>query len=102
MPENAAADNLPSAVRACPPDALRQALRRRMLIRGFEERAEECCTRRAIDGAMHLSIGQEESAVGASMPPQAQDNITSTHRGRGRCIAGGGGRAHVRRILRQG
>ncbi len=39
-----------------------------------------------IHGTMHLSIGQEASAVGATMPLTDADYITSTHRGHGHCI----------------
>jgi pyruvate dehydrogenase E1 component alpha subunit len=38
---------------------------------------------------MHLSIGQEASAVGAILPLRADDYILSTHRGHGHCIAKG-------------
>ena len=56
-----------------------------------------------IHGTMHLSIGQEASAVGICMPLARDDQITSTHRGHGHCIAKGAEvKTHVRRILRQG
>jgi pyruvate dehydrogenase E1 component alpha subunit len=38
---------------------------------------------------MHLSIGQEASAVGTTLPLEAHDYILSTHRGHGHCIAKG-------------
>jgi pyruvate dehydrogenase E1 component alpha subunit len=38
---------------------------------------------------MHLSIGQEASAMGICMPLKPDDQITSTHRGHGHCIAKG-------------
>ena len=38
---------------------------------------------------MHLSIGQEASAVGACWPLRPADVITSTHRGHGHCLAKG-------------
>ena len=38
---------------------------------------------------MHLSIGQEATAVGICMPLTDADAITSTHRGHGHCIAKG-------------
>ena len=59
------------------------------LIRKFEEGAEECYTRGLIHGTMHLSIGQEASALGICMPLTMEDQITSTHRGHGHCIAKG-------------
>ena len=56
-----------------------------------------------IHGTMHLSIGQEASAVGTCMPLQRRRHITSTHRGHGHCIAKGAeSRNDVRRVLRQG
>ena len=40
-------------------------------------------------GFVHLSIGQEASAVGACWPLGPTDVITSTHRGHGHCLAKG-------------
>lgn len=68
---------------------LRLALRRMHLIRKFEEAAEQSYIRGLIHGTMHLSIGQEASAVGAAAPLRAEDYILSTHRGHGHCIAKG-------------
>ena len=42
-----------------------------------------------IHGTMHLSIGQEASAVGSTMALRKTDYITSTHRGHGHCIGKG-------------
>jgi pyruvate dehydrogenase E1 component alpha subunit len=70
-------------------EALREALRRMYLIRRFEEGAEDAYMRGLIHGTMHLSIGQEASAVGACMDLRKSDYITSTHRGHGHCIAKG-------------
>jgi pyruvate dehydrogenase E1 component alpha subunit len=42
-----------------------------------------------VHGTMHLSIGQEASAVGICLPLSDTDQITSTHRGHGHCIAKG-------------
>ena len=71
------------------PDQLKEALRRMCLIRRFEEGAEEAYMRGLIHGTMHLSIGQEASAVGATMALRKTDYITSTHRGHGHCIGKG-------------
>ena len=71
------------------PEALQDALRRMYLIRRFEEGAEDSYMRGLIHGTMHLSIGQEASAVGACMHLRKTDYITSTHRGHGHCIAKG-------------
>ncbi|WP_412050751.1 thiamine pyrophosphate-dependent dehydrogenase E1 component subunit alpha [Hoeflea sp. Naph1] len=79
--------NTPYAIRAYSPEALKSALRKMILIRKFEEGAEDCYTRGLIHGTMHLSIGQEASAVGSCMSLSDEDKITSTHRGHGHCIA---------------
>jgi acetoin:2,6-dichlorophenolindophenol oxidoreductase subunit alpha len=71
------------------PEELKEALRRMILIRRFEEGAEEAYMRGLIHGTMHLSIGQEASAVGATMALRKTDYITSTHRGHGHCIGKG-------------
>lgn len=81
--------NLPFAYRRYDPATLREALRKMYLIRRFEEGAEESYMRGLIHGTMHLSIGQEASAVGICMALRADDQITSTHRGHGHCIAKG-------------
>ncbi|MCR4268688.1 thiamine pyrophosphate-dependent dehydrogenase E1 component subunit alpha [Nitratireductor sp. ZSWI3] len=68
---------------------LRDALRKMYLIRQFEEGAEESYMRGLIHGTMHLSIGQEASAVGICLGLSDDDQITSTHRGHGHSIAKG-------------
>ncbi len=70
-------------------DALRLAMSRMHLIRKFEEAAEASYMRGLIHGTMHLSIGQEASAVGATLELAREDYILSTHRGHGHCIAKG-------------
>lgn len=85
----AGAANVPFAFRAYTPDQLRGVLHKMHLIRKFEEGAEDSYTRGLIHGTMHLSIGQEASALGICAPLKADDQITSTHRGHGHCIAKG-------------
>ena len=68
---------------------LSRALKKMHLIRRFEETAEASYARGLIHGTMHLSIGQEASAVGAILPLRPDDYILSTHRGHGHCIAKG-------------
>jgi 2-oxoisovalerate dehydrogenase E1 component len=63
--------------------------RRMLLIRGFEERVAALYRDGEVPGFVHLSIGQEASAVGACWPLRATDVITSTHRGHGHCLAKG-------------
>ncbi|MCC7039570.1 MAG: thiamine pyrophosphate-dependent dehydrogenase E1 component subunit alpha [Burkholderiales bacterium] len=69
---------------------LERALLRMHLIRKFEETAEASYMRGLIHGTMHLSIGQEASAVGTALALAPDDYILSTHRGHGHCIAKGG------------
>ena len=65
-------------------------LQRRMLvIRGFEERVARLYRDGLVPGFVHLSIGQEASAVGACWSLRPDDVITSTHRGHGHCLAKG-------------
>ena len=63
--------------------------RRMLLIRGFEQRVAELYRDGEVPGFVHLSIGQEATAVGACWPLQSADVITSTHRGHGHCLAKG-------------
>jgi 2-oxoisovalerate dehydrogenase E1 component len=63
--------------------------RRMRRIRRFEERAAELYRQSEVPGFVHLSIGQEASAVGACAPLDERDVITSTHRGHGHCLARG-------------
>ncbi|MER9334647.1 thiamine pyrophosphate-dependent dehydrogenase E1 component subunit alpha, partial [Mesorhizobium sp. M0293] len=88
--------NLPFVYRQYSAEQLRGVLHKMYLIRRFEEGAEECYTRGLIHGTMHLSIGQEASAMGICMPLAEDDQITSTHRGHGHCIAKG---AEVKRMF---
>jgi len=81
--------NRPYALQAYSPERLMDALLKMVLIRKFEEGAEESYTRGLIHGTMHLSIGQEASAVASCMALTDEDKITSTHRGHGHCIAKG-------------
>ena len=71
------------------PAQLEDMLHQMLLIRAFEESAEQLYLQGMIHGTMHLSIGQEGSAVGAIAALRADDYILSTHRGHGHCIAKG-------------
>ena len=63
--------------------------RRMLLIRGFEQRVASLYRDSEVPGFVHLSIGQEATAVGACWPLDPIDVITSTHRGHGHCLAKG-------------
>jgi 2-oxoisovalerate dehydrogenase E1 component len=67
--------------------------RRMLVIRGFEQRVAALYRDGEVPGFVHLSIGQEASAVGACWPLGPADVITSTHRGHGHCLAKGLGPA---------
>ncbi|MEI6648928.1 MAG: thiamine pyrophosphate-dependent dehydrogenase E1 component subunit alpha [Actinomycetes bacterium] len=58
-------------------------------IRKFEEAVEDLFGRGMMHGTMHLSIGQEASPTGVCLALNIDDQITSTHRGHGHCIAKG-------------
>ena len=81
--------NRPKVYDRLTPDAVLDALRRMRRIRRFEEAAEDSYIRGLSYGTMHLSIGQEATAVGVCVPLSDADCITSTHRGHGHCIAKG-------------
>src|SRR2546423_6574728 len=70
-------------------DELVEMYRRMLVIRGFEERVAALYRDGEVPGFVHLSIGQEASAVGACWPLRSTDVITSTHRGHGHCLAKG-------------
>ena len=71
------------------PEQVLEMYRRMRRIRRFEERASDLYKATEIPGFLHLSIGQEASAVGACWPLTARDGITSTHRGHGHVLAKG-------------
>ena len=72
-----------------PTDSLLEAYGRMTLIRVFEERVSDLYRDSEVPGFVHLSIGQEASAVGACWPLATTDVITSNHRGHGHCLAKG-------------
>src|SRR5260370_14975182 len=59
-------------------------------IRYFEQKIKELITSAEIPGFVHVSIGEEATAVGACAALRSTDRITSTHRGHGHLIAKGG------------
>ena len=64
-------------------------LRRMQTIRRFEERASDDFQAGRIYGVVHCYIGQEAVAVGVCAALNRDDQIISTHRGHGHCIAKG-------------
>lgn len=77
-------------------EELLHAYRKMLLIRRFEERLDELFARGVIRGTSHLCAGQDAVAVGACMALQAQDYVTSNHRGHGHMLAKGG---DVKRVM---
>ncbi|MFI4902710.1 MAG: hypothetical protein ACHP91_04810, partial [Burkholderiales bacterium] len=69
----AAAGAMRAALAALDDATLGTALLRMHLIRKFEETAEASYMRGLVHGTMHLSIGQEASAVGAILPLARDD-----------------------------
>ena len=73
------------------PDKARNVLETMLTIRAFEEKAEELYSLGKTHGTMHLSIGQEAIAAGASGAVRSgHDYLLNHHRGHGHCIAWGG------------
>jgi pyruvate dehydrogenase E1 component alpha subunit len=96
MPDPALTANRPPVYDRLSPAQLADAFRKMLLVRRFEESAEESYMRGLIHGTMHLSIGQEASAIGICVALSDADYITSTHRGHGHCIGKG---AEVKRMF---
>jgi pyruvate dehydrogenase E1 component alpha subunit len=71
------------------PETLKAMLQEMHLIRAFEERAEQLYMQGKVHGTMHLSIGQEATAVGAANAMQEGDYLLNHHRGHGHCMAWG-------------
>jgi pyruvate dehydrogenase E1 component alpha subunit len=70
-------------------ETARRLLGGMMLIRRFEEKAAESYALGKIGGFLHLSIGEEAVAVGASSALRPDDYVISTYREHGHCLAKG-------------
>ena len=66
-----------------------QMLQEMLVIRAFEEKAEALYALGKVHGTMHLSIGQEGTAAGASHALLKGDYLLNHHRGHGHLIAWG-------------
>ncbi len=71
-------------------DLAKRLLHDMMLIRRFEEKAAEAYALGKIGGFLHLSIGEEAVAAGASSVLRPDDYAISTYREHGHCLAKGG------------
>ena len=78
------------------PDKQREMLRQMLTIRPFEERASSDYHAGKIYGVVHCYIGEEAVAVGVCGGARGGDQIISTHRGHGHCIAKG---ADLKRMM---
>jgi len=78
------------------PEKQLNMLRMMQTIRRFEERASDDFQAGAIHGVVHCYIGQEAVAVGVCAALNRDDQIISTHRGHGHCIAKG---ADLKRMM---
>src|SRR5437660_10266534 len=70
-------------------EAARRLLSQMMLIRRFEEKAAESYALGKIGGFLHLYIGEEAVAVGASSVLRPDDYAISAYREHGHCLAKG-------------
>ena len=70
-------------------DDLKRAYRSMFTIRAFEERVDKEFALGNIPGFAHVYLGQEASGVGVCFDLSDEDQIGSTHRGHGHCIAKG-------------
>jgi acetoin:2,6-dichlorophenolindophenol oxidoreductase subunit alpha len=84
-----AAIELPDNLSGINLDRAHEMLRTMMLIRAFEEKALELYSLGRVHGTMHLSIGQEATAVGANFALTNNDYLLNTHRGHGHVLAWG-------------
>lgn len=71
------------------PEFLIKMLQTMHTIRAFELRAEQLYALGKVHGTMHLSVGQEATAVGASFAMAEGDYLLNHHRGHGHCLAWG-------------
>ena len=68
-------------------DKLLEAYGKMRLIREFEDAVHDEFSGGGIPGFVHLYAGEEASGMGVCMHLDHRDNIASTHRGHGHCIA---------------
>jgi pyruvate dehydrogenase E1 component alpha subunit len=87
--EREAARELPGAEEA------REWLQAMMLIRRFEERAQEMYAKNKVGGFLHLAIGEEATIVGAVRAMRDDDYLISTYRSHGHALARGADPDHV-------
>src|SRR5437867_12618773 len=72
-------------------EAAKRLLSEMILIRRFEEKAAEAYALGKIGGFLHLYIGEEAVAVGATSAPRPDDDAIPAYREHGPCLAKGSG-----------
>ena len=72
-----------------PKDEALALLDKMLLIRHFEERAQEMYMKAKIGGFLHLAVGEEATVVGTTSAMQEQDYLLSTYREHGQALARG-------------
>jgi pyruvate dehydrogenase E1 component alpha subunit len=72
-----------------PKDEALEMLEKMLLIRHFEERAQEMYMKAKIGGFLHLAIGEEATVVGSTAALREQDYLMSTYREHGQALARG-------------
>jgi pyruvate dehydrogenase E1 component alpha subunit len=70
-------------------ETARELLDKMLLIRHFEERAQEMYMKAKIGGFMHLAIGEEATIVGTVSAMRDDDYLLSTYREHGQVLARG-------------
>jgi pyruvate dehydrogenase E1 component alpha subunit len=66
-----------------------EMLDKMLLIRHFEERAQEMYMKAKVGGFLHLAVGEEATVVGTTCALQPQDYLMSTYREHGQALARG-------------
>jgi pyruvate dehydrogenase E1 component alpha subunit len=72
-----------------PKEEALELLDKMLLIRHFEERAQEMYMKAQIGGFLHLAVGEEATVVGTTAALQPQDYLLSTYREHGQALARG-------------
>ena len=71
-------------------EQMQHMLRQMLRMREFDERAARLMEQARVKGSVHLYCGEEAIGVGVCEALNADDYITSTHRGHGHLLAKGG------------
>jgi pyruvate dehydrogenase E1 component alpha subunit len=72
-----------------PKEEALELLDKMLLIRHFEERAQEMYMKAKIGGFLHLAVGEEATVVGTTSALRPQDYLLSTYREHGQALARG-------------